>query len=44
MDNVWVKRPGTGEIPATEFKAVLGRRTKRRISYDEQLSYRDLDI
>lgn len=43
LDNVWVKRPGTGEIPATKFKSILGKKANRRIGYDEQLKYQDLE-
>lgn len=41
-DNIWVKRPGTGEIKAKDFEALLGRVAARDISKDEQLSWSDL--
>ncbi|MSU55759.1 MAG: polyhydroxyalkanoate biosynthesis repressor PhaR [Candidatus Taylorbacteria bacterium] len=36
-DNVWVKRPGTGEILASEFERVLKCRAKRFIKKDTHL-------
>ena len=41
-ENIWVKRPGTGEIPAEEFKDVLGKRATKDIENDEQLSWEDV--
>ncbi|HTP85409.1 MAG TPA: N-acetylneuraminate synthase family protein [Bryobacteraceae bacterium] len=38
-DNVWVKRPGTGEIPAEHFSQVLARHAARDIRKDEQLQW-----
>lgn len=40
--NVWVKRPGTGEIKAPDYERVLGRKTLRRIPTDTQLRWSDL--
>ena len=37
-DNIWVKRPGTGEIPAEEYKSVLGRKAMLDIVLDTQLT------
>ena len=34
--NVWVKRPGTGEIRAAEFEQVLGRVARRTIRKNDQ--------
>lgn len=41
-DNVWVKRPGTGEIPARRYDEVLGRRAARDIPTNRQLAWGDL--
>lgn len=41
MDNIWVKRPGTGKIKAVDFQKVLGKIAKRDISKDQQLSWSD---
>ena len=40
--NVWVKRPGTGEIKARDFERVLGGRAARSIPANVQLSWSDL--
>tara|TARA_R100001369_G_scaffold71215_5_gene99085 strand:+ start:470 stop:1513 length:1044 start_codon:yes stop_codon:yes gene_type:complete len=36
-DNIWVKRPGTGEILAEKFKDVIGKIATTDIDNDEQL-------
>jgi N-acetylneuraminate synthase len=41
-DNVWVKRPGTGEIKARDLPQVLGRTASRAIPPDTQLKWGDL--
>lgn len=38
-DNIWVKRPGTGEILAEHYKELLGKRVIRSIRMDEQLRW-----
>ena len=38
-ENIWVKRPGTGEILAENFKHILGRVAKIDIENDEQLKW-----
>ncbi len=40
--NIWVKRPGTGEILAKDFKKVLGKRSASSIRSGEQLKRRDI--
>lgn len=40
--NIWVRRPGTGEIPAREFDLVLGRRATRDIAAGRQLGRADV--
>ena len=40
--NIWVKRPGTGEIKAVEFEGLLGRRAARAIARDTQLRRADI--
>ena len=39
IDNIWVKRPGNGEIPAKNLYKVLGKKVKVDIGYDEQLRW-----
>ena len=41
-DDVWVKRPGTGEILAVSYPEVIGRRAVRAIAPDRQLRWADL--
>lgn len=41
-ENVWVKRPGTGEIKAKDFDAVLGRKVARSLPANAQVSWTDL--
>jgi N-acetylneuraminate synthase len=41
-DNVWVKRPGTGEILAADYKNVLGQKAVRDLKKDTQLSWKDV--
>ena len=40
-DNIWVKRPGTGDILAEYFESVLGKVASRAIGNDEQLDWID---
>ncbi|HEX7281136.1 MAG TPA: N-acetylneuraminate synthase family protein, partial [Vicinamibacterales bacterium] len=41
MQNLWVKRPGTGEILAERFEAILGRKATRDIPADTHLTSQD---
>jgi sialic acid synthase SpsE len=41
-DNLWVKRPGTGEIKAKDFERVLGRIAARTLADNTQVSWNDL--
>jgi N-acetylneuraminate synthase len=38
-DNIWVKRPGTGQILAADFENVLGKKASKDINYDIQLKW-----
>jgi sialic acid synthase SpsE len=42
-DNVWVKRPGTGEIKARDYDRVVGRRAARGLPANAQVSWADLE-
>ncbi|HUF78878.1 MAG TPA: N-acetylneuraminate synthase family protein [Thermoanaerobaculia bacterium] len=42
-DNLWVKRPGTGEIRAREYDRLLGRRAARDLPAGAQVRWRDLE-
>ena len=41
-ENLWVKRPGTGEILAEEFGSILGKKAKNDISSGQQLKREDI--
>jgi N-acetylneuraminate synthase len=41
--NIWVKRPGTGEIIARHFEKLLGKRASTGIPKDTQLRWADLE-
>lgn len=41
-ENIWVKRPGTGEILAARYEEVLGRTARRALAIDTQLRWADL--
>ncbi len=40
--NIWVKRPGNGEIPAEHFGELFGRVAARDIACDEQIRWSDV--
>lgn len=40
-ENIWVKRPGTGEIKAVEYESILGRIATRKIIKNSQLRWND---
>jgi sialic acid synthase SpsE len=42
MDNLWVKRPGTGEIKAVDFEKIIGKTAARDMQKDEQLVWNDI--
>ena len=42
-ENIWVKRPGIGEILAQEYYNILGKTAKRDIENDKHLSWDDID-
>jgi N-acetylneuraminate synthase len=43
QDNIWVKRPGTGEIRAVHYESLLGRKALRDIHVNAQLSWEDIN-
>lgn len=42
-ENIWVKRPGTGEILAEHFDSILGKKAVRDIPSDSHLSWSDFE-
>lgn len=41
-ENIWVKRPGTGEIKAEHYNSILGKRVVKDIVSDEHLGWNDI--
>jgi N-acetylneuraminate synthase len=41
--NLWVKRPGTGPIPAEQYESMLGRKARRDLPADVHLDPTDID-
>jgi len=42
-DNIWVKRPGTGEIKAEHYNELLGQEVNKDIVRDKHISWNDLN-
>lgn len=42
-DNIWVKRPGTGEIKAKDYEGLFGKRAKQALGGDVQVAWHDID-
>lgn len=42
-ENIWVKRPGTGEILAKNYSNIIGKRAKRDLKRDEHLMWKDIE-
>ena len=42
-ENIWVKRPGTGEILAADYNKVLGKQSKSDIPKNVQLKWSDIE-
>ena len=42
-ENLWVKRPGLGPIPANDLMNIIGSRAKHALSKDQHLSPDDID-
>jgi N-acetylneuraminate synthase len=42
-ENVWVKRPGTGEIKAVHFDSLLGKKARSTIPLNAQVRWQDLE-
>ena len=41
-ENIWVKRPGTGDFLAKDYENILGKRAARDISADRQININDI--
>ena len=42
-DNIWVKRPGTGEIKAKDYKKILNKKAKKGIKKDTQIKWKNIE-
>lgn len=42
-DNIWVKRPGTGEIKAKDYENLFGKRALRDLEINTQVAWRDVE-
>jgi sialic acid synthase SpsE len=42
-ENIWVKRPGTGEIKAIDYEALLGKTVRQKILKNAQLRWDDFE-
>jgi len=42
-ENIWVKRPGTGDILAESFNEILGKNAKTDINIDKHLSWNQIE-
>jgi sialic acid synthase SpsE len=42
MENIWVKRPGTGAIKAEEFESILGKYANSDLEIDTHLTLKDI--
>jgi N-acetylneuraminate synthase len=40
--NLWVKRPGTGPVPAERYEEILGRAARRNLAADTHISMDDV--
>jgi sialic acid synthase SpsE len=43
-DNIWVKRPGTGEIKAIDYKSIIGKIAKNDLEVNTQIRWNDIEI
>ena len=42
-DNIWVKRPGNGKILSDRFEEILGKKAKRNVDVNKQISPDDIE-
>ena len=43
LDNIWVKRPGTGELLAIDYDSVIGKKAVSSIPNDTQIQIKDIE-
>jgi N-acetylneuraminate synthase len=44
LDNLWVKRPGTGEIKAKDLESLFGKPANRDLQVNEQVTWADVTV
>jgi len=42
-ENIWVKKPGTGEIEAKDFDSVIGKKASTNIDIDQQITHKMIE-
>lgn len=42
QDNIWVKRPGTGEVPAEKYTSIIGQASNTDMPKDQHLCWQDI--
>jgi sialic acid synthase SpsE len=42
-ENIWVKRPGTGVVPARDFNSLLGKKATKDLAMDHHLNQSDFE-
>lgn len=42
-ENLWVKRPGTGQILAESYESILGKKSNKNLNKDYHLSWNDIE-
>ena len=42
-ENLWIKRPGTGAIPAEDYESILGKSASRDVAFDTHLDILDIN-
>jgi N-acetylneuraminate synthase len=42
-NNIWVKRPGTGEIKAIDYQNIIGKNSKSNIKKNMQIKWKDVN-
>ena len=43
LENTWVKRPGNGQIKASDYNLILGKKFNKNLTKDYQLSFSDFE-
>ena len=42
-ENIWVRRPGTGEIKAESYNELLGKKATIDLAIDEHVNWKDVE-